>query len=66
MEPLYGFRSLESFKTKFHPRQVPLFMVFRDEAALPRIGVGLTKAYLPDASLARVALVGIKAQLGDD
>jgi lysylphosphatidylglycerol synthetase-like protein (DUF2156 family) len=66
LEPLYGFRSLESFKKKFQPRQVPLSMVFRDEAALPRIGVALTKAYLPDTSLARVAIVGIKAQLGDD
>jgi phosphatidylglycerol lysyltransferase len=66
MEPLYGFRSLESFKQKFQPRQVPLSMVFRDEAALPRIGVALTKAYLPDTSLAQVAVVGIKAQLGDD
>jgi phosphatidylglycerol lysyltransferase len=66
MEPLYGFRSLESFKQKFQPRQVPLSMVFRDEAALPRVGVALTKAYLPDTSLARVAIVGIKAQLGDD
>jgi lysylphosphatidylglycerol synthetase-like protein (DUF2156 family) len=66
LEPLYGFRSLESFKQKFKPRQVPLSMVFRDEAALPRIGIGLTKAYLPDTSLAQVAIVGIKAQLGDD
>jgi hypothetical protein len=39
--------------------------VFRDEAALPRIGVALTKAYLPDTSLARVAVVGIRAQLGE-
>jgi len=65
LEPLYGFRSLESFKQKFKPRQVPLWMVFRDEAALPRIGVALTKAYLPDTSLARVAVVGLRAQLGE-
>ena len=59
MEPLYGFRSLESFKQKFKPRQVPLFMVFRDEAALPRIGIALTKAYLPDASMAQLAAAGL-------
>ncbi len=40
-------------------------MVFRDEAALPRIGVALTKAYLRDTSLAQVALVSIKAQHSD-
>jgi lysylphosphatidylglycerol synthetase-like protein (DUF2156 family) len=63
MEPLYGFRSLESFKQKFQPRQVPLFMVFRDEAALPRIGIALTKAYLPDATLTEVAVAAAKARL---
>ena len=66
MEPLYGFRSLESFKQKFQPRQVPLFMVFRDEAALPRIGIALTKAYLPDASLPEVAVAAARARLGSD
>ena len=66
MEPLYGFRSLESFKQKFKPRQVPLFMVFRDEAALPRIGIALTKAYLPDASLTEVAVAAAKARLSAD
>ena len=66
MEPLYGFRSLESFKQKFQPRQVPLYMVFRDEAALPRIGIALTKAYLPDASLTEVAVAAAKARLSAD
>ncbi len=62
MEPLYGFRSLESFKAKFQPRQVPLFMVFADAAALPRIGIALTRAYLPDASLTRVAVTAVQAR----
>jgi lysylphosphatidylglycerol synthetase-like protein (DUF2156 family) len=66
MEPLYGFRSLESFKQKFQPRQVPLFMVFRDEAALPRIGIALTRAYLPGASLTEVAVAAAKARLSAD
>ena len=51
LEPLYGFRSLESFKAKFQPRDVPLYLVFRDEAALPRIGLALTEAYLPGTPL---------------
>jgi lysylphosphatidylglycerol synthetase-like protein (DUF2156 family) len=50
LEPLYGFRSLHAFKAKFQPRYSPLHLVFRDEADLPRIGIALTRAYLPDAS----------------
>jgi lysylphosphatidylglycerol synthetase-like protein (DUF2156 family) len=61
LEPLYGFRSLDSFKAKFQPRHVPLFMVFRDEAALPRISLALTEAYLPDASTADLARAGLDA-----
>jgi phosphatidylglycerol lysyltransferase len=51
MEPFYGFRSLHSFKKKFHPRYEPVYMCFRDEADLPRIGIALTRAYLPKASI---------------
>ncbi|MEO8518361.1 MAG: DUF2156 domain-containing protein [Dermatophilaceae bacterium] len=51
LEPYYGFRSLHAFKAKFQPRFAPLFLVFPDEAALPRIGVALSRAYLPDAGL---------------
>ncbi len=61
MEPLYGFRSLESFKAKFSPRHRSLSMVFRDEAALPRIGLALTRAYLPDASVRDLARAGLDA-----
>ena len=61
LEPLYGFRSLEAFKLKFSPRQVPLFLVFRDEAALPRIGVALTDAYLPGTPLHKLAIAGLAA-----
>lgn len=60
LEPLYGFRSLHAFKAKFQPRYSPLHLVFRDEADLPRIGLALTRAYLPDASareLVRLARV---------
>ncbi len=51
LEPYYGFRSLHAFKAKFHPRFEPLYLVFPDEAALPRIGMALSRAYLPTAGL---------------
>jgi lysylphosphatidylglycerol synthetase-like protein (DUF2156 family) len=63
LEPLYGFRSLDSFKAKFKPRHVPFYMVFRDEAALPRISLALTEAYLPDASMTDIAKAGLSATL---
>ncbi len=61
LEPLYGFRSLHAFKEKFQPRHEPVYMCFRDESDLPRIGMALTRAYLPDASttdLARLTMAG--------
>lgn len=51
IEPVYGFRSLHRFKQKFNPRAEPLYLLYRDEGDLPRIGMALTRAYLPDASL---------------
>ncbi|WIX85926.1 phosphatidylglycerol lysyltransferase domain-containing protein [Amycolatopsis sp. DG1A-15b] len=51
LEPVYGFRSLHSFKAKFNPRHEPMYLAYRDEGDLPRIGVALTRAYLPDTSL---------------
>jgi phosphatidylglycerol lysyltransferase len=62
LEPLYGFRSLESFKQKFQPRNEPVHLVFRDEAALPRIGLALTAAYLPGTSMRRLAAAGLRAR----
>jgi phosphatidylglycerol lysyltransferase len=50
MEPYYGFRSLHSFKAKFQPRHEPVYLCYRDEADLPRIGIALAKAYLPEVS----------------
>jgi lysylphosphatidylglycerol synthetase-like protein (DUF2156 family) len=51
LEPYYGFRSLHAFKAKFQPRTEPLYLVFPDEAALPRIGLALSRAYLPEAGV---------------
>ncbi len=51
MEPHYGFRSLHAFKTKFSPRYEPMYLAYRDEGDLPRIGIALTNAYLPGANV---------------
>jgi len=51
LEPYYGFRSLQAFKSKFQPMHTPLYLVFPDEAALPRIGLALSRAYLPEAGM---------------
>lgn len=51
MEPYYGFRSLHSFKAKFQPRYEPMFLLYRDEADLPRIGLSLLRCYMPSATV---------------
>ena len=51
LEPYYGFRSLHAFKAKFQPRYEPMFLVYRDEADLPRVGIGIARAYLPEAGV---------------
>ena len=62
LEPLYGFRSLHAFKAKFAPRYEPIHLAFRDEADLPRIGVALTRAYLPDATTRQLLAAGFSAR----
>jgi lysylphosphatidylglycerol synthetase-like protein (DUF2156 family) len=62
LEPCYGFRSLHAFKAKFAPRYEPIHLAFRDEADLPRIGVALTKAYLPDATPRQLLAAGLSAR----
>ncbi|MFJ9456269.1 bifunctional lysylphosphatidylglycerol flippase/synthetase MprF [Kitasatospora sp. NPDC101447] len=51
MEPYYGFRSLHAFKAKFQPRHEPMFLLYRDEADLPRIGLSLLRCYMPSATM---------------
>lgn len=58
LEPFYGFRSLHAFKAKFAPRYEPVYLCFRDEADLPRIGIALTRAYLPDATPRQLVAAG--------
>jgi lysylphosphatidylglycerol synthetase-like protein (DUF2156 family) len=50
LEPVYGFRSLLAFKSKFQPVYEPMYMTFPDPAALPSIGNAIGRAYLPDVS----------------
>ncbi|MCF3141428.1 DUF2156 domain-containing protein [Paenarthrobacter sp. AR 02] len=69
LEPIYGFRSLLGFKSKFQPRYVPLYMVYPDPAALPTIGSAVTRAYLPEVgfeqglSLARTLLQSVLSRV---
>jgi lysylphosphatidylglycerol synthetase-like protein (DUF2156 family) len=64
MEPFYGFRSLHVFKKKFNPRYEAVYLAYRDEADLPRIGVAISRAYLPDATPRQ--LVRLAASRGGD
>lgn len=48
MEPLYGFRSLLTFKAKFRPRFEPMYLVTPDSGDLPAIGIAVSHAYLPE------------------
>ncbi|WP_139279713.1 bifunctional lysylphosphatidylglycerol flippase/synthetase MprF [Rhodococcoides yunnanense] len=50
LEPVYGFRSLLAFKSKFQPRYEPMHMTYADPAALPSIGNAVGRAYLPEVS----------------
>lgn len=49
LEPVYGFASLFRFKAKFQPRYAGLHLAYADPLALPRVGVAIARAYLPDA-----------------
>lgn len=62
MEPFYGFRSLHSFKKKFKPRYEPVFLAYRDEGDLPRIGVAISRAYLPNATPRQLARMVMSAR----
>lgn len=59
LEPVYGFKSLHQFKTKFNPRYEPIYLLYRDEGDLTRITAGLTRAVLPDATMTQFAAAGV-------
>jgi lysylphosphatidylglycerol synthetase-like protein (DUF2156 family) len=51
LEPVYGFRSLAAFKSRFKPDYRTLYLYYQDPLNLPAIGRALTRAYLPGLSL---------------
>ncbi|HEY8753208.1 MAG TPA: DUF2156 domain-containing protein, partial [Arthrobacter sp.] len=51
LEPVYGFRSLAAFKSRFKPEYRALYLYYQDPLQLPAIGRALTRAYLPGLSL---------------
>jgi lysylphosphatidylglycerol synthetase-like protein (DUF2156 family) len=51
LEPVYGFRSLLRFKTKFGPTFTPVHLVYRDGVQLPAIAVAIARCYLPNLTL---------------
>jgi lysylphosphatidylglycerol synthetase-like protein (DUF2156 family) len=51
LEPVYGFRSLLRFKTKFGPTFSPVHLVYRDPVQLPAIAVAIARCYLPNLTL---------------
>ncbi|MFH8251768.1 bifunctional lysylphosphatidylglycerol flippase/synthetase MprF [Microbacterium sp. B2969] len=65
LEPVYGFRSLHRFKEKFHPRYETMYLLYRDETDLTRIATGLTRAFLPDATLRQFASAGLELVRGE-
>jgi len=65
LEPVYGFSSLHRFKQKFNPRYEPIYLLYRDEGDLARIGPALVRAFLPDATLRQYAAAGIDMLRGD-
>ncbi len=64
LEPVYGFRSLHRFKEKFQPRYETMYLLYRDESDLTRIGMGLTRAMLPTATLRQLAGAGFELVRG--
>lgn len=64
LEPVYGFQSLHRFKEKFHPRYETMYLLYRDESDLTRIGVALTRAFLPTATLRQFAGAGLELVRG--
>lgn len=59
IEPLYGFRSLHAFKRKFNPRYESLYLLYRDEGELARVGLGLGRAFLPNENARSILATGV-------
>lgn len=55
LEPVYGFRSLATFKSRFKPEYRTLYLYYQDPLQLPAIGRALSRAYLPGLSVRQSA-----------
>ncbi|WP_409016966.1 MULTISPECIES: bifunctional lysylphosphatidylglycerol flippase/synthetase MprF [unclassified Arthrobacter] len=55
LEPVYGFRSLASFKSRFQPEYRTLYLYYQDPLQLPAMGRALSQAYLPGLSVRQSA-----------
>lgn len=55
LEPVYGFRSLASFKSRFKPDYRTLYLYYEDPLQLPAMGRALSRAYLPGLSVRQSA-----------
>ena len=55
LEPVYGFRSLATFKSRFKPDYRTLYLYYQDPLQLPAMGRALSRAYLPDLSVRQSA-----------
>ncbi|XAS65843.1 DUF2156 domain-containing protein [Micrococcaceae bacterium Sec5.8] len=55
LEPVYGFRSLASFKSRFQPEYRTLYLYYQDPLQLPAMGRALSRAYLPGLSVRQSA-----------
>ena len=55
LEPVYGFRSLATFKSRFKPDYRTLYLYYQDPLHLPAIGRALSRAYLPGLSVGQSA-----------
>lgn len=51
LEPVYGFRSLATFKSRFKPDYRTLYLYYQDPLQLPAMGRALSRAYLPGLSV---------------
>ena len=55
LEPVYGFRSLATFKARFKPDYRTLYLYYQDPLQLPAMGRALSRAYLPGLSVRQSA-----------
>lgn len=58
LEPVYGFRSLLNFKSKFNPEYAPIYLAVPSIVELPTVGLAIAHAYLPSLTLKDTITLG--------